>query len=256
MQGWLLWEDTRRNPHVGQNRFQTDPLMAKAEPISNISSVSVKTYLRKSKSCCKIAVREEWENVRKTGPQTPRSVKKEGEKVLQASEKRFSCSLWRRPWWGRLTHAAHGWLWWSTYALQSVEEDSMLQQVNVPWRKMHGPMESPHWSRVLAGAVTCGGTPLQQTISEVLYPVGRTPAGAVLEELQPVGRTRIGEAHEGLYPLGEIPHWSRGRMWGGLNGRDEVLQTDHNPRSFSPCILGGEEVEEPGVKLSLGRMEG
>jgi len=33
-----------------------------------------------------------------TALQTARSVKKEGEGVLQAPEQRFPCSPWRRPW--------------------------------------------------------------------------------------------------------------------------------------------------------------
>jgi len=35
---------------------------------------------------------------RETTLQTPRSLKKEGEEVLQALEQRFPCSPWRRPW--------------------------------------------------------------------------------------------------------------------------------------------------------------
>jgi len=44
------------------------------------------------------AVRERSEkHMRETAPQTPRSVKKEGEEVLQAAEQRFLCHLCRRP---------------------------------------------------------------------------------------------------------------------------------------------------------------
>ena len=45
------------------------------------------------------------------------------------------------------------------------------------------PVESPHWSRLLAGAVICRGPTLQQSVPEGLYPVGRAHAGAVCEGL-------------------------------------------------------------------------
>jgi len=44
--------------------------------------------------------------------------------------------------------------------------------------------------------------------------------------------------------------------WGGRSGRDNVWWTDRNPHYQSPCAAWGEEVENTGVKLSLGRMEG
>ena len=67
----------------------------KAEPIRDAGGASVITYLRKGKKHCEAAVRERREkNVRETTLQTPKSVKKEGEEVLQALEHRFPCSLW------------------------------------------------------------------------------------------------------------------------------------------------------------------
>ncbi|KAJ7424290.1 hypothetical protein WISP_29481 [Willisornis vidua] len=63
---------------------KTDPLLAKAEPTSNTGSTN--NHYRG---------RKEQEYVRET---TPRSVRKEGEEGLQASEQRFSRSLWLRPW--------------------------------------------------------------------------------------------------------------------------------------------------------------
>ncbi|KAK4805327.1 LOW QUALITY PROTEIN: hypothetical protein QYF61_018190 [Mycteria americana] len=73
---------------------KTDPKLPKAEPISDIDGTSVITYLIKGKKHCAAAVRERSEkNGRETTLQTPRSVKKEGEKVLQAPEQRFPCSL-------------------------------------------------------------------------------------------------------------------------------------------------------------------
>ena len=38
---------------------KTDPPLAKAEPISNVGSTSVATYLGKGKKCCAAARREE-----------------------------------------------------------------------------------------------------------------------------------------------------------------------------------------------------
>ena len=57
------------------------------------------TYLGQGKKCCAAVVRERSKkSVRETTPQTPRSVRKEGEEVLQALEQRFPCSPWKRPW--------------------------------------------------------------------------------------------------------------------------------------------------------------
>ena len=75
--------------------------------------------------------------MRATTLQTPRSVKKEGEEVLQALEQRFLCSPWRL----------------------TVEQISTCS----PWRTPHrsrwmpkgrcDPMGSLRWSRLLAGPV-------------------------------------------------------------------------------------------------------
>ena len=87
---------------------KTDPLLAKAEPFSDSGSSSLITYLTRGKNCCTTAAgREEWENVRETVVQTPRSVKKCGEEVLQVPEQRIPCSPWWRPSWCRLSPAAH-----------------------------------------------------------------------------------------------------------------------------------------------------
>jgi len=68
-----------------------DPQLAK--PISNGDSTSVITCLRMRKNHCTTAARiDDREYVRETTLQTPRSVKKEGEKALQALKKGFPCS--------------------------------------------------------------------------------------------------------------------------------------------------------------------
>ncbi|PKU49504.1 hypothetical protein llap_213 [Limosa lapponica baueri] len=75
---------------------KTDPPLAKAEPISNSGSTSGIMHLRRGKnprSNC--SQREEREYVREATLQTPRSMKKEGEDMLQAQEQRLPCSLWR-----------------------------------------------------------------------------------------------------------------------------------------------------------------
>ena len=40
--------------------------------------------------------------------------------------------------------------------------DLTTEKVDVPWRKLQ-PVESPHWSRLLAGTVSCGEEPIQET---------------------------------------------------------------------------------------------
>lgn len=80
--------------------FMMNAALAKAEPISDTGNVSVITYLRKGEKCCTAASgREEWENMRETSLQTPRTLEKQREEVLQVPGQRFLCSLWYRPWW-------------------------------------------------------------------------------------------------------------------------------------------------------------
>ena len=221
--------------------------------------------------------REEWDNVRETTLQTSRSVKKEREEVLETPEQRvFPCSSCWRPWWGRLSPCSP---WRST-----VEQISTCS----PWRIPHhsrgmpekgcDPVESPCWSRLLAGPVApwreeptqvCwqdlwprGGPTLEQPVPEGLHPVEGIHTAAICEELQLVGRTHVGEVCGGLCLPWEGPHVGAGEEceelspWGGRNSRDTVWWTDHSPHSLSPCTAEGEEVENSGVKFSLGRREG
>jgi len=61
-----------------------DLLLTKAKPVSDGCSASVITYLRSGE---KMEVKkEDWDEVRETTLQTPRSVKKEGEEVLEMPE--------------------------------------------------------------------------------------------------------------------------------------------------------------------------
>ena len=63
---------------------KTDPWLAKAKTISDSSSPSVITYLRRGENLCKrnSSWKKKWEYVRETAMQTPRSMKKEGEEAL------------------------------------------------------------------------------------------------------------------------------------------------------------------------------
>lgn len=72
-----------------------EPPEVKAVPISNTGEDSVKTDLRKGKTCCAAALGERSKkNVRETALQTPRPVKEEEEEVLQKLEQRFPGSPW------------------------------------------------------------------------------------------------------------------------------------------------------------------
>jgi len=66
---------------------KTDPLLAKAKPISNSGSASVITCLKGEKKPVETAdEREEWNYVREKTGRTPRSVKKDVEEVLKMPE--------------------------------------------------------------------------------------------------------------------------------------------------------------------------
>jgi len=75
---------------------KTDLPLAKAEPISNGGSASATTHIRRGEGgelCNSYCSRlQSSQHVRERTLQTPRSVKKEVEKVLQALEQRFPCS--------------------------------------------------------------------------------------------------------------------------------------------------------------------
>jgi len=75
---------------------KTDPLLVKAEPISDGGNASGIPYLRRGqkKKLHDGSQREELDNVREIALQTLSSAKKQRKEVLQASEQRFLCSLW------------------------------------------------------------------------------------------------------------------------------------------------------------------
>ncbi|KAK4812037.1 hypothetical protein QYF61_026175 [Mycteria americana] len=75
-------------------RSVSSPSWNRAPPISDGGSASGITYLRRGQKKPRQLQPEECEYVRETTLQTPRSVKKEREEVVQAPEQRFPCSLW------------------------------------------------------------------------------------------------------------------------------------------------------------------
>jgi len=149
---------------------KVDPLLAKTT--SDGGSASGVTYLR-GIPCCETAVeREELDYVRETTLQTPRSVKKEGEEVLQMPEQRFSPAACDEdhgeagcrpaahggPWWGRSPPAAHG--------RPHAEAGGCLKEAVTPsWsRLLAGPADlwrdrSPCWSRFAGRAFDRMGDP-------------------------------------------------------------------------------------------------
>ena len=209
---------------------KTDLPLAKAKPISDGGNTSGIAYLRKErKNCGETAVkREEWDEVRETSLQTPRSVGRRGEEVLKMLEQRvFPWSSWWRPWWGRLSPCSP-WRsrWWSHPCKSMMEQISTCSPWKGPQPRAGGYLKeavttwgAPCWSRLLPGPAdpwreepmpkqVCwqglwphGGPTLEQPVPEGLHPMEGTYIGAVREELQPLGRTHIGEVCGELSPM-------------------------------------------------------
>lgn len=128
--------------------------------------------------------------------------------MLQVLEQRFPCRPWRWMWWSRISPTAHGGLCWSRYLCCS------------PWRspccsrwtcrkESCGPKGVHNAAGSLAGTLAFGRPTLEQSVSDGLYPMERTPAGAVFEELYSVG-----------FRLEHFVKRSRGRTWGGRSSRE------------------------------------
>lgn len=101
-QVWLLWEATRSFTSVWKSQHQPAPKWTCCWPrsINNSHSASVIAHLRRRNICVTVtAARERSESMRETALKAPRSVKKEGQEVLQ--EQRLPCSPWWRPWGGQ-----------------------------------------------------------------------------------------------------------------------------------------------------------
>jgi len=151
------------------------------------------------------------------------SAKKEGEEVVQVSEQRFSCSLWSRPWWDRLSP----WSPWSSM----VEQISTLQPMEDPtpeqvdaWRRLwpHGELTLEQASGRSCGPVERGAHGGADLLAGLVAPL-ETHSGAACswrttpcgKELFVKNRAHVGEVR-GLYPMWGTPRWSTGRVWGFL----------------------------------------
>lgn len=206
-------------------------MLAKSEPTSNSGS---------TKNDCRW--RKEWEYVRKTALQTPRSVKKEQEEVLQHErrlpwsplrpmvEQISTYSLWRTPQqrWGVLKG---GW-------------DTME---SICWSRTCGPMEkgAHTGARWLAGLVNPLGDPCWSSS-------WRTAARGKLEKFK-----------ENCFPWEELhtgaeEEYDKSSPWGGRISRDNAQWIDchsHSPSSL--CYWDdGQSTEKLEMKLKLGKREG
>lgn len=194
--------------------FMMNALLAKAEPIRDTGNVSGITYFKMGEKCCTAASgSEEWENMRETSLQTPKTLEKQREEVLQVPEQRFPCSLWYRPWWARLfpwipeDHSG------SDTHLEPTASP-ILEQMGVPqscspwtshtgagsWQELQSVEKRPHWCTFSHGIWEpmrdphCSSPFLRD--SSMLWKEHMEEQ--VCEELPPMGMTRIGEGHEGL----------------------------------------------------------
>ena len=223
--------------------------------------------------------REEWDNVKETTLQTPRSMKKEGEEVLKMPEQRvFPCNSWWRPWWGKLSPCSP---WRSTVEQMSTcslwkgphaRTGGCPKEAVTPWGARAGagswqdlrtrgerspcrsrfagrtcdPMGGPRWSSLfLKDCTLWEGSILEQLVKNCSAWEGLTLENFLQNRLSQVGpHTGAGEECEESSP------------WEGRSSRDNVGWNDRNPHSPSPCTTGRQEAEKSGVKLRLGRREG
>lgn len=88
-----------------------------------------------------------------------------------------------------------------------------------------------------------------------LHPMERTHAEANLEELHLMGRTQHWKFVKDCI-LWEEHYVGTGGECEEKAAAKTVLQTDHKPHSPLPCTAHRWEVEESGMKLSLGRLGG
>jgi len=166
--------------------------------------------------------------VRETTLQTPRSVKQEGEEVLQVPDQKCSPPA-RDEDHGEAgcAPAAHGGPQWSRSPLTApagphAGAGGCPQEAVTLWGHHAGAgswqglrtlgERSPRRSRFAGRACDPVGDPRWSS----LFLKDCTPweglTGAVCEELQPVGRTHIGEVQAELSPVGGTLCWSRGRV--------------------------------------------
>lgn len=75
-----------------------DPLLAKAEPLSNGGSTSVMIYLRRGKEQLCNSSWETGVRIQERNNSADTQISEGGQDVLQVLEQRFPCSLCCRPW--------------------------------------------------------------------------------------------------------------------------------------------------------------
>lgn len=102
---WLVWEGFVSwgiagvapcgNRHSQCQPTPSDPPQDTAEPVREAGGTAARMYLRKGKNPAQQLWDRSEKNTRERTLQMPRS-EKEKEEVLQASEQRLPCSLWRR----------------------------------------------------------------------------------------------------------------------------------------------------------------
>ncbi|GAB0182604.1 zinc finger and BTB domain-containing protein 5 [Grus japonensis] len=120
-----------------------------------------------------------------------------------------------------------------------------------------GPYRGAHAGTVvLAVTAAHGGPTLEQSAPEGLYSLERIHTGTVLQELQAVGRTMSEQfmkdciLQEG--PQAETGEEPEEEEVAGM----KLYELTTAPIPHCPALLGEEEdVEESGVKFSLGRRE-
>ena len=203
---------------------------------------------------------DEWEYVGEPTLQTPRSVKKEGEELLQAldspaahgedhGEAGFAPAARGGPWWSRSPPAAHG--------RPCAWAGGCPKEAVTPWRARAGAgscqdlwphgESSPHWSRFAGRPCDPVGDPCWSSL--------------LLKDCTLWEGPTLGQFVKSC-SLWDRPHAGAGAEcedsspWGTRSSRDSVWWTDHNPHSLSPCAARGRRQRKSGEKLSLGRMEG
>lgn len=216
--GWLLWEAVEDSPCPASSKM--DLLLLSLSVM--VAATSVPTYQEGESCYCTeaIAAREEWESVTETELQTSRSVK-EGEKVSQVPEQRFTCSLWCRPRWGSCAPAAHEDPCWSRICLQPVEDPTPEEAGAQRRLWLCG---NPYWSIFLKDCTSWKGPTLGQFVKSFSQ-----PRGSMLGK-------REGSS-----------------LWGERSVR-HIWWTDCHTHSPAPGALGGEEMEDSKVKLSQSQL--
>lgn len=171
--------------------------------------------------------REEIENMNKTTP--PR----EKEEMHQVPVQRLPCRPWWQPWWGSCASA-------------------LVRTISYPCMWIWPKRNCSWWEPALKKAPgrTCWLVERSMSMLEQVFLKDCTLwKGPILEQF--TKNCILGRTHTGWVQR-IVSHEMRGRVGGGKRG-NEVLQTDHNPHSLSPCTSNMEKVEELGMKLKLGQ---